>query len=343
MESEAFRDHFDRRRALCGLRDHQRHLELRARRQGLQRRHSEFGRSKEDDSQSGASHQADRDSTGNSRLPRIARMMATRRGFRLPIPSIWSVALAIVFLAALALRLYGIDWDDGADLHPDELFIAKIVLIDRIRFDWPPDLATLLDPARSGLNPRSADPATGQFREFAYGVLPLWVTNTAAWALSRFTGVDWNAMDRAYLVGRAISAALSALTILPIAALGTSLAGRPVGLMAALFAALAPMSIQLAHFFTTDSWLTCFVALCLLACSTAARDGRAMSFAAAGAAFGLAMATKGSVFALALPIAVALAIHTARRFDHGDAASASRSAFTSALAAGVSAAVTFFA
>jgi len=199
-------------------------------------------------------------------------MMATRRGIRLPIHSSWSLALAIVLLAALALRLYGIDWDDGADLHPDELFIAKIVLIDRIRFDWPPDLGALLDPARSGLNPRSADPATGQLREFAYGTLPLWVTDATAWALSRVTGTDWNAMDRAYLVGRAISAALSALTILPIAALGTSLAGRPVGLMAALFAALAPMSIQLAHFFTTDSWLTFFVALCLLACVSAARD-----------------------------------------------------------------------
>ena len=91
-----------------------------------------------------------RSSTQNSRLPRIALMMAIRRSIRLPAPDIWFVALAIVFLTALALRLYGIDWDDGADLHPDELFVAKIVLIDRIRFEWPPDLDTLLDPARSG-------------------------------------------------------------------------------------------------------------------------------------------------------------------------------------------------
>src|SRR5215211_512837 len=153
-------------------------------------------------------------------------MMVFRRRVRLPALDTWAVALSVVFLAALALRLYGIDWDDGADLHPDELFVAKIVLIDRIRFEWPPDLGTLRDPARSGLNPRSADPATGQFREFAYGSLPLWVTDAAAWALTRLTGTDWNAMDRAYLVGRAISAALSALTIFPIAALGSALAGR---------------------------------------------------------------------------------------------------------------------
>ena len=109
-------------------------------------------------------------------------MMAIRRGIRLPTLDIWTVALFIVFLAALALRLYGIDWDDGADLHPDELFVAKIALIDRIQFGWPPDLGTLLDPARSGLNPRSADPTTGQFREFAYGALPLWVTDATACA-----------------------------------------------------------------------------------------------------------------------------------------------------------------
>src|SRR5215207_8378516 len=270
-------------------------------------------------------------------------MMVFRQRVRLPTLEIWALALSIVFLAALALRLYGIDWDDGADLHPDELFVAKIVLIDRIRLDWPPDLGTLLDPAHSGLNPRSADPTTGQFREFAYGALPLWVTDAAAWTLSRVTGIDWNSMDRAYLVGRAISAAMSALTILPIAALGASLAGRSVGLMTALFAALSPMSIQLAHFFTTDSWLTFFVALCLFACVNAARDGRAIQFAAAGGAFGLAMATKGSVFALALPIGVALTIEAARRFNRQDAVSASRSTVRNALVSGISAAVAFFA
>src|SRR5215207_2917694 len=269
-------------------------------------------------------------------------MMVFRRDIRLPTIDIWVVALSIVFLAALALRLYGIDWDDGADLHPDELFVAKIVLIDRISLDWPPDLGTLLDPARSGLNPRSADPATGQFREFAYGALPLWVTDVVAWALSRLTGVDWNAMDRAYLVGRAVSAALSALTILPIAALGTALGGRTVGLMAALFASLAPMSIQLAHFFTTDSWLTFFVALCLLECVTAAKNGRTLRFAAAGVAFGLAMATKGSVFALAVPISVAMFIDVTRRFNFQNAASASRSLLTNSLAAAISAAIAFF-
>ena len=217
----------------------------------------------------------------------------------------WHLVLTLVFLAALSLRLYGLNWDQGGDLHPDELFVAKIVLIDRIHLDWPPDLSQLLDPARSGLNPRSADPVIGQYREFAYGALPLWVTDFGAWVVSRVTGTNWNAAERAYLFGRVLSAFISSCTVLVTAALGTRLGGRSLGLLAALLAALAPMSIQLAHFFTTDSWLTCFVALCLLASCRAAERGTLAAFALAGCTYGLAMATKGSVVALVAPIVAA--------------------------------------
>ncbi|MBW3632676.1 MAG: glycosyltransferase family 39 protein [Chloroflexi bacterium] len=270
-------------------------------------------------------------------------MMRSRRNIRFPALDSWGVTLFIVLLAALAVRLYGIDWDDGADLHPDELFVAKIVLIDRIRFEWPPDLGSLVDPARSGLNPRSADPVTGQFREFAYGALPLWVTDATAWFLSRITGTNWNSMERAYLVGRAISAVLSALTIVPVAVMGVSLGGRSVGLLAALFAAFAPMSIQLAHFYTTDSWLTFFVALCLLSCVQAAKNGSNVRFAAAGATFGLALATKGSVFTLAAPIAIALLIAFLRDINSEEKVSVARRTLIRTVTGASAAAVAFFA
>ncbi len=224
-----------------------------------------------------------------------------------------TMALAALLLAALGLRLYGLNWDDGRDLHPDELFIAKIVLIDRIHLDWPPDLRQLLDPATSGLNPRSADPRTGQYREFAYGALPLWVTDASGWALSKATGVDWNGPDRVYLVGRVLSALFDTGTVLLVFFLGRLLASDAVGLAGAAVAACAPMSIQLAHFFTTDSWLTFFVALCLVFSVLAALRGSLRWFVAAGLALGLAMATKGSVFSLAAPVAAALALDAHQR------------------------------
>ncbi|MFN8594399.1 MAG: DUF2298 domain-containing protein [Thermomicrobiales bacterium] len=264
-------------------------------------------------------------------------MTSIRRAAR----SSWWRVLVVIFLAAAAVRLYGLNWDKGTDLHPDELFIAKIVLIDRIHFSWPPDWDALRDPARSGLNPRSADPLTGEFREFAYGALPLWITDAIGWLLGRITGVNWNAPERAYLLGRTLSALLSALTIVPVAWLGRAAGGARVGIAAALFAALAPMSIQLAHFFTTDSWLAFFVALCLVACVRAARSGSIRHFLLAGVLVGLAMATKGSVFTLGAPVAVAILSDSARRLGNGGWKDAIKCAFVRAAIATLGALLAF--
>lgn len=254
----------------------------------------------------------------------------------------WALALAIVVLSALAVRLYGINWDEGGDLHPDELFVARIVLIDRIYLDWPPDFDQLVDPARSGLNPRSADPATGSFREFAYGALPLWVTDFSAWLLSHVTATNWNAGDHAYFVGRFLSALLSALTLIPIALLGRMVGDDRTGLLAALIAALAPMSIQLAHFFTTDSWLTFFVAASLWATVRAAMRGDAARFVVAGAIFGLAMATKGSVITLAVPIVVAALYWAVSGADFRSRTATMSGTLLRLLIAAVSSLATFF-
>jgi len=228
------------------------------------------------------------------------------------------MALAVLLLAAFGLRLYGLDWDEGRDLHPDELFITEIVLVGRIHLEWPPDLETLLDPATSGLNPRSVDPVTGEYRRYAYGALPLLVTDGVAEVMSWVTGRDWHASSRVYLVGRTLSAVLDTLTVCIVFLTARRVFGRRVALLAATVAALAPMSIQLAHFFTTDSWLTCFVALCLYASIRAAERGAIRWFIAAGGAFGLAMATKGSVFTLAGLLAVAVGYDVWRRWRDGE-------------------------
>jgi YYY domain-containing protein len=225
------------------------------------------------------------------------------------------LALAVVLLAALALRLYGLNWDQGQSLHPDERFIVDYIMIGRIHLEWPLPLSDLLNPSISGLNPRSDDPETGNPRSFAYGTLPLFVTEVAAEAMTRLTGDDWHWRDRVYLLGRFFSAVLDTGTVLITYFIGRHLASRRVALLAAVVAALAPMSIQLAHFFTTDSWLTFFVALCLLWSIDAAKKASPRWFAAAGAALGLSLATKGSVFALAAVIGVAILIDAYFRWN----------------------------
>lgn len=248
-------------------------------------------------------------------VPSSSHIFGTKGATRARSVSTTLLALAVVLMAAAGLRLYALNWDDGRDLHPDELYVAKNVLIQRIFITWPLDLDNVLDPDRSGLNPRSVDPNMGEPREYPYGALPLLVTDTVATALGWITGDNWNAADRAYLVGRALSALLDTLTVGVVYLIGARVFTPRIGLFAALFAALAPISIQLAHFFTTDSWLTFFVALTLYLSIRAAETGAGRWFAAAGAGFGLAMATKGSVFALAGLIGAAILYDIWRRWQ----------------------------
>jgi 4-amino-4-deoxy-L-arabinose transferase-like glycosyltransferase len=125
--------------------------------------------------------------------------------------------------------------------------------------------------------------------------------------MTRLTGHDWSSFYAdVYKVGRFLSALFDTLTVLMIFIIGRHVFNRRIGLISATVAAAAPMSIQLAHFYTTDSWLTFFVAVTIYCCIRAAETGLTRWFAFSGAAIGLAMATKGSVFALAWLVAVAI-------------------------------------
>ncbi|MDP9363802.1 MAG: DUF2298 domain-containing protein, partial [Chloroflexota bacterium] len=251
-----------------------------------------------------------------------------------------TLALLALLLAAFGLRVFGLDWDDGQYLHPDERHVVD-VLAGRIELTWPPPVDELLDPATSGLNPRSADPETGEFRSFAYGALPLLVTDAMAAMVGVWSARDWDAYGSAHLIGRTLSALFDTATVLVVYATGTHLFSRRVGLLGAALAALAPMSIQLAHFFTTDSWLTFVVALCLLAAVRAAETDLVRWYAAVGASFGLAMATKGSVFALAGIVVAAVAYGWWQRRAEQTTTAAARVALGQLAVAGLAAVVVF--
>lgn len=243
-------------------------------------------------------------------VPRLRRLVNR--------PSPVTLALIALLVAAFALRVYRLDWDEGRLLHPDELHIVDVAAT-RIEFEWPPDFDNLFDPAASRLNPRSDDPVTGRPRQYAYGALPLLVTDLTATVMTSVTGTDWTLyFGRVHKVGRALSAALDTATVLLVYLLGRRLLDRRVGLIAATLYALAPLSIQLSHFFTTDSWLSFFVALTLLLTMRATESERLGHFGVAGAACGLALATKGSVFALPLVICLGTFLVGRRRWRTGD-------------------------
>ncbi len=212
-------------------------------------------------------------------------------------------AIAILALA-LTLRLYGHNWDDGQYLHPDERFIVS-VLVDRIHFPSLENLGTLLDPGRSPLNVRAIG-RDGNPASFAYGSLPLYGTGFVAWVLGSLNGQDLKTYAHIVSIGRYLTALLDVGTVLLAMLFAKRAFGSLAALLAGLLLATTVLTIQIAHFFTTDSWIT-FFAMAALYCALRIRDDDGLRWPIlAGAALGAALATKVSIVTLVLPITVAI-------------------------------------
>jgi YYY domain-containing protein len=221
----------------------------------------------------------------------------------------WPLILLLVLLAgALAVRLYGLDWDDNQHQHPDERAIIMVVM----SFQWPHSLSELLSP-HSPLSPHFSDGTPF----FAYGTFPmylLWLLASLLNGVQQTFGLHWipagqgsfTDYDHITLVGRALSALFDTGTVLVTYLLGRRLSGKKaVGLLAAAFVAFTPLEVQLAHFFTVDTALTFFIVLALYACVGFAQDGGLRWVLLAGVATGLALASKFSALPLLVPLLLA--------------------------------------
>ncbi len=191
--------------------------------------------------------------------------------------------MGVILLLAAVLRLTGLDWDAYHHYHPDERYISWVATT----VEWPADWRTAFDPARSSFNPyywppdaESAGivvPQDAQ-RKFAYGHLPLYLGVAATrlaeavgpalvpylpagWVLTRdvLNGAGMVEYRHLTAVSRALTALFDVATVLMIFLLGRLLFNGRVGALAAAFLALNVMHIQLAHFFTSDPYLTFFV------------------------------------------------------------------------------------
>ena len=202
----------------------------------------------------------------------LARVRAPRK------PAAGAAVFAIMALA-LALRLYGLVWDEGYAWtpHPDE----RAILGYAAEIATPPlsDLGVLLDSERSPLNPRW----------FPYGSFPLYLLRGVhrLAELALFSDIP----DMRPLA-RAVSALADVGAVGAVYLLGKSLWSRRAGLIAALAVALAVIHIQLSHFFAVDTLLALFCALTVIFLVRVARWGRASDSIIAGVFFALALATK---------------------------------------------------
>ena len=152
--------------------------------------------------------------------------------------------IGVIILGAI-FRFTGIYWGEEQYLHPDERFLVWVGAdISPVK-----SLGEYFDAANSSLNPNNRGHGF-----FVYGTLPILVTRYA---------VEWiychSGFNEMTMVGRPLSALCDLLTLLLVYAVGSRQYNRRVGLLSAVFYALAVLPIQLSHFFKEDTFVNFFV------------------------------------------------------------------------------------
>ena len=157
---------------------------------------------------------------------------------------VYDILLIGVLLVGAYFRLSGSDWGEFQYQHPDELFLTSVT------YDIQPvhNLAEYFNTATSTLNPHN----TGH-GYFVYGTLPVFIVR----GLADLT----HQMANLQLFGRHMSALADLATVALLYFMVKRLYGPRVGILAAIFSALAVMQIQQSHFYTTDNFATFFMLL----------------------------------------------------------------------------------
>jgi hypothetical protein len=248
---------------------------------------------------------------------------------------VWRLLLLIVLVVAGWLRLTNVDWDEYHHFHPDERYISWVATTVRLPEDW----STALNPSQSTFNPFFWPPAvdntgvvveTSRPRDFAYGHLFLYMgvaaadlVNTVGPTIAPYLPDGWflttdilnSRLEGPYthitIIGRVLAALFDMGTIVLLYLLGKRLFHPAVGLLAGTFLALNVMHIQLAHFFTSDPFMTFFVVLSLLGMVSAldrrlTLRRRKVWLLIGAIGVGLAIGNKFSAIMLGLPLALTI-------------------------------------
>ncbi len=166
------------------------------------------------------------------------------------------------------------------------------------RLAAPRGIAQYFDSKTSPLNPYNRG-----FGSFVYGTLPIFLTHAIGSAIGQ-TGYDG-----AYVVGRVLSGIFDLLTIWLVYRITRRFGRRRTALLAAGLFAMAPLGIQLSHYWAVDTFLVTFTALSLLGCVRHAQGRSGLwGDAGTGAAIGIAIACKITALALFGPAGLAVLV-----------------------------------
>jgi YYY domain-containing protein len=233
----------------------------------------------------------------------VVNNLSSNRRFSVPKVST-RYSLALILLLALALRVYGINWDQGGLFHPDErAFLSQVY---NLQFPEGEQWGDITDPRASTLNPGS----------FNWGSLPHYALKAVQYAIAPY---KWMSVFDLRFAGRALSTISDTATVFLVFLIGRAVFSNRVGLLAALLSALAVQQIQLSHFFAVDTFMTTFIVGAIYYSIRVAEHGRRRDSVMAGVMFGLAVATKFSVLPLAFALLLAHLIYaTSRKGDRYD-------------------------
>ena len=211
-------------------------------------------------------------------------------GVGLKDPVLW-----MIIAAGAALRLIGLRWG-----LPDAHHL----------FSYHPDEVTVALPAAWMLETGDLNP-----HFFNYGPLYIYLLAGAGW-LARALGFlsSQHALGQLHLIGRVVTVIAGTATIPVVYFLGARLGGRSLGLVAAAVMAALPLHVVHSHFATVDVTATFFIAVALWAMVELVDGGRLGWYLAAGAAIGLAAATKWTMATAVVPL---FAAHLVARGTHG--------------------------
>jgi hypothetical protein len=191
-------------------------------------------------------------------------------------PWIYDVLLLYILVIGGVFRYVGITWGGWQYLHPDERFLVWVGS-DIQPISTPPEALgtppnTINNPWRAGPTytypdctswggyfDASCSPLNPNNRGhpfYVYGTLPMFVTRYMVQWIYGHSG--FNEMT---VVGRSLSALIDLLSVVLVYAIGSRLFKKPVGLLAAAFAAFTVLNIQQSHFFTMDTFFSFFTLL----------------------------------------------------------------------------------
>lgn len=218
------------------------------------------------------------------------KKIATLRG---GIPKGQSIIIFVLFILAFLLRIYGLNWDQGNHLHPDERQIT--IVTTNIKFPQNYSLSELFSPS-SPLNPKF----------FAYGSFPIYLLKFFGYLFSSIDP-DFASYEKINLLGRFLSAIFDSFTVLIIYLISKELfSSKKISLLASSIYALSVFPIQLSHFYAVDTLLTFFICLTLYRILLFYRYPNFKNAIIIGLCFGLSLATKISATLLIISFTLCL-------------------------------------